>query len=180
MLPYLYYTLLIRDELLRDKRSHIHVADVRIYDERQRVSIMNMNKHLSKSSTPRIPLWVSIVVVLGAIVTVVGAVISKVNPSLLTNGSQVTDAVRVYADYTFSRNLSLAAMLLFLLLIGNRRILAAFMVLISLIQFIDVINDLIRGAYLLVPGLLVFVIVFLYGASSLFKQAFWRIDAWRE
>lgn len=139
-----------------------------------------MSKPSTKSSTTHIPLWVSIVVVLGIVLTIVGAVISKVNPTMLTNASQVTDAVRVYADYTFSRNLSLAILLLFLLVMGNRRMLAAFMVLTALIQFVDVINDLTTGDYILATGLLVFVIAFLLGASSLFKRAFWRIDTWRE
>ncbi|HKB47126.1 MAG TPA: hypothetical protein VKC57_05480, partial [Ktedonobacterales bacterium] len=38
----------------------------------------------------RIPLWVSIVVVLGALLTLSGAVISKLAPTLLTNGGAVT------------------------------------------------------------------------------------------
>jgi len=54
------------------------------------------------------------------------------------------------------------------------------MVLIALIQIVDVGDDLIRGAILLVPGLLVFAIVFLVGAWRLFGQAIWRIEAWRE
>ena len=58
--------------------------------------------------------------------------------------------------------------------------LAGFMVLIALIQLVDVIDDLARGAFLLVPGLLVFAVVFLVGASRLFGQAVWHVDAWRE
>ena len=131
-------------------------------------------------SVVRIPLWVSIVVIIGAALTAIGAVISKVDPTLLTNGNPMTDAARVYADYMFARNLSLAVMLLLLLALRARRILAGFMVLIALIQFIDVIDDLARGAFLLVPGLLVFAIVFLIGAWQLFGQAVWHIDAWRE
>jgi hypothetical protein len=50
----------------------------------------------------------------------------------------------------------------------------------ALIQLVDVIDDLARGAFLLVPGLLVFAIVFLVGASRLFGQAVWRVDTWRE
>jgi hypothetical protein len=92
----------------------------------------------------------------------------------------MTDAARVYADYMFARNLSLAVMLLLLLALRARRILAGFMVLIALIQFVDVIDDLARGAFLLVPGLLVFAIVFAIGAWQLFGQAVWHIDAWRE
>jgi len=131
-------------------------------------------------SVVHIPLWVTIVVILGALLTATGAIISKVDPTLLTNGSPVTDAARVYADYLFARNLSLAVMLLFLLAVSARRMLAGFMVLTAFIQLVDVINDLARGAFLLVPGLIIFSAVFLIGAWQLFGQAFWHVDAWRE
>ena len=119
-------------------------------------------------SVARFPLWVSIVVMLGALLTITGAVISKVDPTLLTNGSPMTEAAQVYADYMFARNLALTVMLLFLLTVKARRMLAGFMVLIVLIQLFDVGDDLARGAFLLVPGLLVFAIVFLLGAWRLF------------
>jgi len=131
-------------------------------------------------SVVHIPLWVSIIVILGALLTATGALISKVDPTLLTNGSPMTEAARVYADYLFARNLPLAVMLLFLLAVRARRMLAGFMVLTAIIQLVDVINDLARGALVLVPGLLVFAIVFLIGAWQLFGQAFWHVDAWRE
>ena len=131
-------------------------------------------------SVVHIPLWVSIVVIIGALLTATGAIISKVDPTLLTNGSPMTDAARVYADYLFARNLPLAIMLLFLLAVKARRMLAGFMVLTALIQLVDVINDLARGAFLLVPGLLIFAAVFLIGAWQLFGQAIWHVDAWRE
>ena len=137
-----------------------------------------MNK-ISYQSVSRIPLWVSIVVILGALLTTSGAVISKVDPTLLTNGSTMTEAAQVYADYMFARNLSLAVMLLFLLGIRARRMMAGFMVLIALIQIIDVVDDLSRGAVLLVPGLLVFAIIFLFGAWQLFGKAIWYTDVWR-
>src|SRR5437764_15220449 len=127
-----------------------------------------------------IPLWISIVVILGSLLTATGAIISKVDPTLLTNGSPMTDVVRVYADYLFARNLPLAVMLLFLLAVKARRMLAGFMVLTAFIQLVDVINDLARGAFLLVPGLIIFAAVFLIGAWQLFGQAIWHIDAWRE
>ena len=131
-------------------------------------------------SAARIPWWVSAVVILGACLTAAGAVISKVDPTLLTNGSPMTDAARVYADYTFARNLPLALMLLVLLAMRARWMLAGFMVLTALIQVVDVLDDLTRGAFLLVPGLLVFAVVFLLGAWRLFGRAFWHTDAWRE
>src|SRR5216683_4001259 len=98
-------------------------------------------------SVVRIPLWVSIVVILGAVLTATGAVISKVDPTILTNGGSMTGAARVYADYMFARNLPLAVMLLLLLALRVRRMLAGFMVLIALIQFVDIIDDLARGAF---------------------------------
>ncbi|GHO84219.1 hypothetical protein [Dictyobacter formicarum] len=131
-------------------------------------------------SVTRFPLWVSIVVVLGALLSIIGAVISKVNPTLLTSGGSMTEAARVYADYMFARSLALAVMVLFLLAVRSRRMLASFMVLIAFIQLIDGVDDLVRGAFLLAPGLLVFALVFLAGAWRLFGQAPWRLDAWRE
>ncbi len=137
-------------------------------------------KESSHQSVSRIPLWVSIVVILGALLTATGAVISKVDPTLLTNGSTMTEAAQVYADYMFARNLSLAVMLLFLLGVRAQRMLAGFMALIALIQLIDIVDDLSRGAVLLVPGLLVFAIVFLLGAWRLFGKAIWHADVWRD
>ena len=127
-----------------------------------------------------IPLWIAIVVILGSLLTAAGAIISKVDPTLLTNNSPMTDAARVYADYMFARNLPLAVMLLFLLLVKARHMLAGFMMLTAFIQIVDVINDVARGAFLLIPGLLIFAALFLIGAWQLFGQAIWHIDAWRE
>jgi hypothetical protein len=131
-------------------------------------------------SVVRIPVWVSIVVILGALLTITGAVISKVDPTLLTNGSPMTDAARIYADYMFARNVALAALLLLLLVVRARHMLAGFMVLTALIQLVDVGDDLVRGDVLLVPGLVVFALVFLLGAGRLFGQPVWHIAAWRD
>ncbi len=140
-------------------------------------------KKLSGDSTGiggNYPWWISIVVILGAILLASGAVISKVDPSLLANGDHITAATRVLGDYTFARDLALALLLLLLLAIKARRILAGVMVLIVLIQILDMINDLVRGDFLLVPVVLAFAIVFLVGASKVFGQPVWHVDAWRE
>ncbi len=57
--------------------------------------------------------------------------------------------------------------------------LAGFMVLTAFIQMLDVLNDMIRGDFILVPGLLVFAFVFLLGAWQLFGQPIWNAGAWR-
>jgi len=126
------------------------------------------------------PLWISIVVIIGILLLFTGAAISKIDPTILTNGSRMTESAHVYADYMFSRNFSLAVMLLLLLLMRARRMLAGFMLLVALIQFVDIGNDLARGAFLLAPGLLLFAILLLIGAWRLFGQAFWRINTWRD
>ena len=47
-------------------------------------SVLSDDLRISQSFE-RIPLWVSVVVILGALLTATGAVISKVDPTLLTN-----------------------------------------------------------------------------------------------
>lgn len=131
-------------------------------------------------SIQHIPLWIAIVVILGALLTLTGAILSKANPTFITNGNPMTETARVYADYMFARNLALAVMLLMLLAIRARRMLAGFMVLIALIQMIDVADDLIRGAFLLVPGLVVFAIIFVIGARQLFGEPIWKSRTWRD
>ncbi len=132
-------------------------------------------------SVARFPLWVSIVVILGALLTLTSAAVSKVDPALLTNGNPVTASAGIYADYMFARDLALAVMLLLLLGVRARRMLAGFMVLTVLIQCIDIVDDLFRGAFLLLlPVVFVFALVFLLAAGQLFGRAIWHIDAWRE
>jgi len=132
-------------------------------------------------SVARFPLWVSIVVILGALLTLTSAVISKVDPTLLANGNPITASARIYADYMFARDLALAVMLLLLLVVRARRMLAGFMVLTVLIQGVDIVDDLFRGAFLLfLPVVFVFAIAFLLAAGRLFGRAIWHVDVWRE
>ena len=139
------------------------------------------NDPKTPQSVARFPLWVSIVVILGALLILTSAVISKVDPTLLTNGNPMSDSARIYASFMFARDLSLAVMLLLLLIVRARRILAGFMVLTVLIQFVDIVNDLFRGTFLLgLPVVFVFAIVFLLAAGRLFGRAIWHVDAWRD
>jgi len=132
-------------------------------------------------SVAHFPLWVSIVVILGALLTLTSAVISKVDPTLLASGNPITASARIYADYMFARDLALAVMLLLLLIVRTRRMLAGFMVLTVLIQGVDIVDDLLRGAFLLfLPVVFVFAIVFLLAAGRLFGRAIWHVDVWRE
>ena len=129
----------------------------------------------------RFPLWVYIVVILGALLTLTSAVISKVDPTLLTNGNPMTASARIYADFMFARDFSLTVMLLLLLGVRARRMLSGFMVLTVLIQWVDIVHDLFRGTFLLfLPVVFVFAIVFLLAAGRLLGRAIWHVDAWRD
>src|SRR5215831_558947 len=142
--------------------------------------VLMVKQSVRQGTRKRLPVWVRVVVLLGALLLLVGAVLSKVNPTLLTNNSPMTDAARVYADYTFARDLAIAALLLFLLLLRARRILAGLMVLVALIQLLDILNDLARGALILIPGLLLFAVVFLIGARQVFGRPLWQGATWRD
>jgi hypothetical protein len=128
-----------------------------------------------------IPRWVAAAVVVGALLTVAGAVISKAAPTILLEDSdRMTSAARISADYFFARNLPLAALSLALLALGARRMLAGCMVLTALIQTVDIVDELASGRFALVPGMTVFAVVFLVGASHLLGRAIWHAGAWRD
>ena len=58
--------------------------------------------------------------------------------------------------------------------------LACLMALVALIQVVDVFDELVRGAFVLVPGLLAFAIVFLLGAWRLLGRDVLDSKTWRE
>jgi hypothetical protein len=123
--------------------------------------------------------WVRVVVILGAVLTAMGAVIALVNPAMLVSPhDEINDAVRIYAGYLVARNFAIAIMLVTLLVLGARRALGNLMVLVGFIQLLDVCMDVAEGRWSIVPGILVFGIVFLVGAARLSGFPFWRIEGW--
>jgi len=89
-------------------------------------------------------------------------------------------AARVYADYLFERNHPLAVYVASSPGVEGWTNAGWIHGAELLIQLVEVIHYLARGAFLLVPGLLVFAVVFLLGAWRLFGQAIWHINAWRD
>ena len=76
------------------------------------------------SNIPSLPLWVRAVVVLGAVLMATGAVLAFVRPQMLVSPhDEINGAVRIYADYLTSRNLTIASMLLAALAIRARNML---------------------------------------------------------
>jgi hypothetical protein len=126
-----------------------------------------------------IPTWVVAVVVLGAILTAIGAVIALVNPAMLTAPHvDINGAVRIYAGYLAARNFALAFMLVALLLMRARRALGNLMVLVGLIQILDFCMDCAEARWAVAPGVFVFGLIFLAGAARLSGAPFWRREAW--
>jgi hypothetical protein len=119
----------------------------------------------------RWPAWLYVSVTIGAILMGLGGVIALVKPGLLLGpGEAISPGVRVYAGYLVSRNLALAAMLLVLLFFRARRMLQGMMLLTAAIQVLDAVLDAIEGRWPIVPGVLVFGVVFLLGARWLGRK----------
>jgi hypothetical protein len=123
--------------------------------------------------------WIRVAVILGAALTAMGAVIALVQPAMLVSPhDEINGAVHIYAGYLVSRNLAIAITLIALLILGAKRALGNLMVLVGLIQLLDVCMDVAEGRWSIVPGILVFGIVFLVGAARLCGFPFWRAQAW--
>jgi hypothetical protein len=126
------------------------------------------------------PLWVRLIVILGALLTFVGAVIALAHPAMLVSPhDEINRAVQIYAGYMAARNLALAFMLIALLVVGARRSLGNLMVLVGLIQLLDGCMDVYEGRWVVVPGVLIFGLIFLIGATRLSDgNPFWKLRAW--
>jgi hypothetical protein len=123
--------------------------------------------------------WIRVAVILGAALTAMGAVIALVQPAMLVSPhDEINGAVHIYAGYLVSRNLAIAILLVALLILGTKRALGNLMALVGFIQLIDVCMDVAEGRWAIVPGILVFGIVFLVGAARLCGFPFWRAEAW--
>jgi hypothetical protein len=126
-----------------------------------------------------IPLWVTVLVIAGALLTAMGAVIALVRPAMLVSPQdQINGAVHIYAGYLAARNLALAFMLAGLLALGARRALGNVMALFALVQLLDVCIDCAEGRWTVVPVVLLLGILFSIGAARLAGSPFWRREAW--
>jgi hypothetical protein len=128
-----------------------------------------------------LPKWLPLIVIPGALLLGAGAIIALVNPAMLASpGIAINGAVHVYAGYLVARNLALAVLLLVTLSMGARRSLSTLMVLTALIQFFDAAMDMMEGRWQLIPGVVVFAVVFLFGAARITGAPIWRAAAWRD
>lgn len=123
--------------------------------------------------------WVSVVVVLGAVLMALGSVLALARPAMLVSPyDAITPAVRTFADYFAVRNLAMALLLFALLIAGARRALGNLLVLVGLVQIFDTAMDCVEGRWAIVPGVALLGILFLTAAANLCGAPFWRRSAW--
>jgi hypothetical protein len=118
--------------------------------------------HDAPDTTTHWPRWVTPVVMLGALLTAIGAL-----TALLASGEHLNAAGQNYADYFITRNLAMSAMLVVTLALRARRSLAALMTLTALIQLLDALTAATTHRLGLIPIDLAFAAVFLFGAAQL-------------
>jgi len=110
-----------------------------------------------------------------------GAVLALVHPAMLVSPhDEINGAVRVFAGYLTARNGVLAVMLVALLALRARRSLGKLMAIVAFIQILDAVMDLLEDRWMLVPGILVFGLIYLISAARLSGYPFWRSEAWIE
>jgi hypothetical protein len=135
---------------------------------------------LSNTAPPGTPWWVTVAVIFGALLMLAGGVIAIVRPVMLVSPhDEINGAVHIYAGYLASRNIALALMLLVMLALRARIALSNLMVLTAFIQLLDAGIDCVEGRWPIVPGVLVFGVVFLLGGARLREYPFWRAEAWQ-
>jgi len=127
-----------------------------------------------------ITFWPGLVVVLGTLLTAMGAVIAIVHPAMLASPhDEINEAVRIYAGYMAARNIGLAFALIALLSLGAKRALSNLLVLVGFIQFLDAIMDVVESRWTVAPGVLIIGIVFLLTSLKLSDGVpFWKRAAW--
>jgi len=125
--------------------------------------------------------WIVAAVLIGALLMATGAVLAFIHPAMLVSPhDEINGAVRVYAGYLTARNGVLAVMLVALLALRARRSLGNLMAIVAFIQILDAVMDAIEARWTLVPGVLIFGLIYLISAARLTGYPFWRSEAWTE
>jgi hypothetical protein len=127
----------------------------------------------------KIPVWANGLVILCALLTAMGGVIAMVKPEMLVGPqAEISEAVRIYAGYLTARNLTLAAMLTVLLMIGARRTLGSLVAIVGFIQLADFVVDCAEARWTVAAGVLVLGILLLVAAARISGAGFWKREAW--
>jgi hypothetical protein len=124
--------------------------------------------------------WVRVIVLLGAFLMTIGALLALFDPSMLVGkGQEINGAARIFAGYLFSRNLAIAALLVCALLMRAQRALGTLMLLTAAIQLVDAVLDSYEQRWTIVPGVVVLAVAFLIAAGEVSGGPVWKMKFWR-
>lgn len=138
-------------------------------------------KESPRGSPSPLPAWLYAIVLVDALLLATGAVIALVHPAMLVSPHDaINGAVRIYAGYLVSRNLTIAVFLLLALALRARGMLNSLMLLTAFVQLTDAGIDCLEGRWMVAPGVMFLGLVFLFAAGRMKGYPFWRIEAWRD
>jgi hypothetical protein len=130
---------------------------------------------------PAISWFPKVVAELGTLLLITGALIALFHPVMLVSPhDEINGAVHIYADYLASRNLAMAIMLLAALGLAAKRLLNNLMLLVSLVQFLDALIDVVEGRLPVAIGVMILAVLFSAASASLSGYPFWQMRAWNE
>jgi hypothetical protein len=117
-----------------------------------------------------------VIAVLGALATGAVGGISLFAPATLLKavgeGNQAVNAgTQIFANYTGTRNLAAALVLLALVVMRSGRVLAGLLITVALTNFLDAITDLAAQRWPAIPGPIIFSIAFMAAALLLLERA---------
>ncbi len=117
-----------------------------------------------------------VIALVGALITGSSGLISLLAPGTLLRavgeGSQSVNAgTQIFANYTGTRNLAAALVLLALVVMRSRRVLAGLLITVALANVLDAITDLVALRWPAVPGPIILSIAFLSAAVLLLRRA---------
>ncbi len=139
------------------------------------------NSLAAQPATNPFPWWLQTIVLSGALLMAAGAFIALLNPAMLVSPhDEINAAVHIYAGYLFSRNAALAILLVVSMIVRARGTLNTLILLTAFIQLLDATVDCVEGRWVIVPGVIVFGLLFLFASARLAGHPFWRKEAWSQ
>jgi hypothetical protein len=137
------------------------------------------NSHPAPPAATAFPWWLQTIMLLGALLMSAGALIALLNPAMLVSPhDEINAAVHIYAGYLFSRNAALAILLVASMIFRAKGTLNTLVLLTAFVQGLDGVVDCMEGRWAIVPGVLIFGLLFLLASARLSGHPFWRKEAW--
>ncbi len=133
----------------------------------------------SRTAPIRIPPWVTVIVIVGTLITVVGGLVAWLRPAtLIPAGSPVTHGVDLYGQRMAARNLALGVALIVFLAARAARPLATVMAVVVLVEIGDTISAIVNADWAQASGV-VAAVASAWAASRLLGAPLWQLASYR-